>query len=204
MRAADPGKVQSARERFRRIIDKYGKDDPGLIPDALLNLAMLHIKNKEWKDALEPLKTINSTKSFFPKDKMKRAEAGFLLGTVFDELEDPVNANRAYVALMGAHPSAADWVTQAWERYIPNSITDIAAMPESTPEEALAKRERELALYRLSRKYLYMWQNWTDEMVPSGALRRLRRDIETMKTDLAITPEEEQQILLQLGIAPEA
>ncbi|MDF1861943.1 MAG: hypothetical protein P1U87_17120 [Verrucomicrobiales bacterium] len=204
MRAADPGKVQSARERFRRIIDKYGKDDPGLIPDALLNLAMLHIKNKEWKDALEPLKTINSTKGYFSKDKMKRAEAGFLLGTVFDELKDPVNANRAYVALMGAHPSAADWVTQAWERYIPNSITDIKAMPEGTPEEALAKRERELALYRLSRKYLYMWQNWTDEMVPSGALRRLRRDIETMKTELAITPEEEQQILLQLGIAPEA
>jgi hypothetical protein len=104
---------------------------------------------------------------------------------------------------MGAYPSEADWVTQAWERYIPNSLADIAAFPTDTPVDQTAKRERELALYRLSRKYLYMWQKWTDEIAPTGALRRLRRDIETMKTDLRITPEEEQMILRQLNIAPE-
>lgn len=202
-RSGDPAKVQSARERFRRIIANPG-DDKTLIAPATLNLALLHIKNKEWKDALEPLKTINETKRFFSKEKSKRAEAGFLLGTVFDELGDPANANRAYVALMGAYPSEADWVTQAWERYIPNSIADIEKMPTGTPEEQAAKRQRELALYRLTRKYLYTWQNWTDEIAPSGALRRLRRDIETMKTDLRITPEEEQMILQQLNIAPEA
>gem|GEM_PF-566467 len=201
-RSGDPGKIQSARERFRRIIDNPG-DDKALIGPALLNLAKLHIKSKEWRDALEPLKTINGDKKIFSKEKAKRAEAGFLLGTVFDEMGDPVNANRSYIALMGAYPSEADWVTQAWERYIPNSLADIEKMPTGTPEEQLAKRERELALYRLSRKYLYMWQRWTDEMAPTGALRRLRRDIETMKTDLRIAPEEEQMILRQLNIAPE-
>ena len=41
----------------------------------------------------------------------------------------------------------------------------------------------------------------TDEDVPSGALRRLRRDVELMKTNLQITPEEEQTSLIKLGLA---
>lgn len=202
MRAADPGKVQSARERFRRIIDNYGKDDPALVPEAYMNLAKLHIKAEEWRDALEALKTINKEKGFFRKERDKRAEAGFLLGNVYDELEDPVNANAAYLAVVSAYAAFPDWVTQAWERYIPNSKADFEKMPTGTPEEQAAKRARELALYKLTRKFLYQWQNWTDEDSPSGALRRLRRDVEAMKTDLRITPEEELQILQELGIAP--
>ncbi|MDF1825178.1 MAG: tetratricopeptide repeat protein [Verrucomicrobiales bacterium] len=199
MRAADPAKIQSARERFRRVIDKY--KDASLVPDAYLNLAKLHMNSKEWRDAFTALDVINKKKNYFKENRAKRAEAGFLLGTVLDEMGEPAEANQAYVAVMGAYGSFYDWVTQAWERYIPNSIEDIEAMPAGTEEEIAAKRARQLALYRLSRKYLYSWQDLTDEDSPSGALRRLRRDIDTMKSDLAITPEEEQQVLIDLGLA---
>lgn len=199
MRAADPSKVQAARERLRRIIDKY--KDNNLIPEAHLALAKLFIKNKEWKDAYEQLDTINKEKWMFKKERQKRAEAGFLLGTVLDEMDDPAGANKSYIAVIGAYPSYYDWITQAWEKYIPNSLADFEKMDTSTPESQAEKRARELSLYKLTRKYLYMWQDLTDEDVPSGALRRLRRDITQMKTDLNITPEEEQQILIELGIA---
>lgn len=199
MRAADPGKVQSARERFRRIIDRY--QDPALVPDAHLNLAKLYIEQEEWRDALAELDVINKKKSYFKSNREKRAEAGFLMGTVLDELGEPAEANQAYLSVVSTYGAFPDWITQAWERYIPNSKADIEEMPEETPEEAAAKRKRELALYKLTRKFLYQWQEWTDEEAPSGALRRLRRDIETMKTEMAITPEEEQQILFELGLA---
>ncbi|MEM6278255.1 MAG: tetratricopeptide repeat protein [Verrucomicrobiota bacterium] len=199
MRSADPGQVQASRERFRRIINQY--KDRELVPEAHLNLAKLHIDNKEWKDALDQLDIINKNKNFFKGEREKRAEAGFLLGTVLDEMNDPAKANQAYVAVIGAYGAFPDWVTQAWERYIPNSIEDFEAMPVGNEEQIAAKRARQLALYRLTRKYLFQWQNWTDEETPSGALRRLRRDVEVMKSDMAITPEEEQQVLIDLGLA---
>ena len=198
MRAADPGKVQSARERFRRVIDKY--KDAALIPEAYLNLAKLHINNKGWRDAFDALDVINKNKNYFKGDRAKRAEAGFLLGTVLDEMDEPAEANQAYVAIVGAYGAFPDWVTQAWERYIPNSIEDFEKMPTDTEIEIAAKRARQLALYKLTRKYLYQWQRWTDEDSPSGALRRLRRDIDVMKTDMSITPEEEAAIVLELNI----
>lgn len=201
MRAADPGKLQSARERFRRIIGS-GKDK-ALIPQAWLNLSTLHIKNKEWSDAREALDTINKEKKWFQDEKEKRAEAGFLLGTVYDELDDPVAANQAYLAVVSTYGKFADWVTQAWERYIPNSLADFEKMPADTEEARLAKRQREIALYRLTRKFLYQWQNWTDEDAPTGALRRLRRQIEDMKNDMGITPEEEAQVMSDLGLVRE-
>ncbi|MDF1657796.1 MAG: tetratricopeptide repeat protein [Verrucomicrobiales bacterium] len=198
MRAADPGTVQSARERFRRVIDKY--KDAALVPEAYLNLAKLHINNKEWRDALAALDVINKNKNYFKGERAKRAEAGFLLGTVLDEMDEPAEANQAYVAIVGAYGAFPDWVTQAWERYIPNSVADFEKMPTTNEIEIAAKRARQLALYKLTRKYLYQWQNWTDEDSPSGALRRLRRDIEVMKSDMAITPEEEAAIVLELNI----
>ncbi|MEM9015926.1 MAG: tetratricopeptide repeat protein [Verrucomicrobiota bacterium] len=201
MRSADPGKVQAARERFRRIIDKY--KDPALVPQAYLNLAKLHIDNEEWRDALAALDVINKQKNYFKSEREKRAESGFLLGTVLDELGEPAEANQAYLAVVSTYGKFPDWITQAWERYIPNSVADFEKMPTTTPEEIAAKRQRELALYRLTRKFLYQWQNFTDEVAPSGALRRLRRDIEDMKTTMNITPEEEQQVLFELGLATE-
>jgi tetratricopeptide (TPR) repeat protein len=71
MRAADPAKVQSARERFRRIVVDASDDSKPLKPQAYLNLADLHMKEKEWKDALEALDVINKEKEFFGKDRAK-------------------------------------------------------------------------------------------------------------------------------------
>ena len=202
MRAADPGKVQAARERFRRIIDKY--KDAELVPDAHLNLAKLYMEQKDWRSALAELDVINKAKSMFKGERQKRAEALFLMGNVLDEMDQPAEANQAYLAVVSTYGAFPDMVTQAWEKYIPNSIADFEKMPVATPEEQAEKRKRELALYSLTRKFIYQWQKWTDEDAPSGALRRLRRQVEDMKVDLAITPEEEQKVLFDLGIAPEA
>lgn len=199
MRAADPAKVSSARERFRRVI-KLG--DKALIGPAYMNLAYLHIKSKEWKDALIALDVINKDKNMFKQEKDRRAEAGFLMGTVFDELDEPTQANQAYLSVVSTYARYYDYVTQSWEKYIPNSIADFQKMPTELPADQLAKRERELALYRLTKKFLFQWQNLTDDDSPSGALRRLRRGITEMKAQMSVTPEEELAIDTELGIAP--
>lgn len=206
MRAADPAKVSSARERFKRVI-KLGENREdtqarALIGPAYMNLAYLHIKNKEWKDALAALDVINKDKNMFKQDKERRAEAGFLMGTVFDELGQPAEANQAYLSVVSTYARYYDYVTQSWEKYIPNSLADFAKMPTETPMDQAAKRKRELALYKLTKKFLFQWQNLTDEDSPSGALRRLRRDITAMKAQMGITPEEELAVDTELGIAP--
>jgi len=198
MRSPDQAKIVSARERLRRIINQY--KDEQLTPEAWLNLARLHMDQEEWRDASEALLTINKEKNWFRGEREKRAEAGFLLGLTLDELDDPVGANRAYLSVVSTYGKYIDWVTQAWEKYVGNSLSDIQAMPEGSAEEQAAKREREIALYRLYTKYLYMWQALTDEDAPSGALRRLRRDIVELRTELAITPEDQQAVEVELGI----
>lgn len=201
MRAADPAKVQSARERFRRIIDKY--QDKSLTPQAYLSLADLHMKSKEWKDALEALDKINKEKNYFGKDRPKRAEALFKMGLVLDEMDQPAEANQAYLGVVSTYGAYYDWVTQAWERYIPNSLADFEKMPLTDPLTIALKRQRQLTLYKLCQKYLYQWQKLDEAKdSPSGALTRLRRGITEMKSQLQITPAEELAILTELGIAP--
>jgi tetratricopeptide (TPR) repeat protein len=203
MRAADPAKVQSARERFRRIVADDSEDSKPLKPQAYLNLADLHMKNKEWKDAIEALDVINKEKEFFGKDRAKRAEAAFKMGLVYDELGDPANANRSYLSVVSTYAAYHDWVTQAWERYIPNSLAEIGAMPVNDPLSTAVKRKSELTLYKLCLKYIYQWQALDEATdAPSGALTRLRRQIPEMKGQLAVTPEEELKIINELGIAP--
>ncbi|MEM7698360.1 MAG: tetratricopeptide repeat protein, partial [Verrucomicrobiota bacterium] len=201
-RSPDPVKVQSARERFRRVIDKY--ESRALTPQAYLNLANLHIKQEEWKDALAALDAINKNKSYFGDNRAKRAEALYLLGTVLDELDDPSEANQAYLGVVTTYPRYHDWVTQAWEKYIPNSLEFINALPEGAEEERWEKRKKQIALYRLCVRYIYQWQNLDEEAdAPSGALRRLRRQLPELKADLAITPEEDLAVKTALGITEE-
>ncbi|HQZ29660.1 MAG TPA: tetratricopeptide repeat protein [Verrucomicrobiales bacterium] len=201
MRSPEAAKVQSARERFRRIIDKY--KDKDLIPDAYLNLADLHIKAKEWKDALTALDVINKQKDFFGKQREKRAEAGFKMGLVLDELGEPASANQAYLSVVSTYAAFYDWVTQAWERYIPNSLADMEKMEANDPLSIALKRERQLTLYKLCQKYIYQWQKLDEARdAPSGALARLRRGLVDLKAQLKISPEEEQRVLNELGIAP--
>lgn len=202
MRAADPGKVQAARERFRRVIADNSEDALPLHGQAYLNLADLFMANKEWKDALGALDAINKDKSLFVTNKAKRAEATFKLGVVYDALGDPIAANQAYINVVGAYSAFRDWLTQAWERYIPNSLAEIEKLPETDPLSIALKRKRVLALYKLCVKYLYEWQKLDEERdAPSGALARLRRRVPELKNELKITPQEEQDILRDLGIA---
>ncbi len=203
MRSTDPAQVQSARERFRRIIADDSEDAKALKAPAYLHLADLHIKVKEWKDALAALDVINKNKNFFSKNREKRAEALFKMGLVLDALNEPVEANLAYLGVFSTYAGYYDWVTQAWERYIANSLADFEKMPLTDPLSIALKRQKELTLYKLSLKNIYQWQKLDEEKdAPSGALTRLRRDIVEMKNDLKILPLEEQQILQELGIAP--
>lgn len=203
MRAADAAKVQAARERFRRIIASDAEDAKPLKAQAYLNLADLHMKNKEWKDAYDALDAINKDKNLFGKDRPKRAEATFKLGLVLDEMDDHVGANKAYLAVVSTYAAYYDWVTQAWEKYIPNSLAEIDKMAVDNPIAIALKRESQLTLYKLTLKNLYQWQNLTEEKdAPSGALTRLRRQITEMKTQLNVLPEEEQRVMRELGIAP--
>jgi outer membrane protein assembly factor BamD (BamD/ComL family) len=203
MRAADPAKVQAARERFRRIIADESEDAKPLKAQAYLNLADLYMKTKEWKDALASLDAINKNKNLFAKDRPKRAEALFKMGVVLDELKEPVEANQAYLGVVSTYAGYYDWVTQAWERYIPNSLADFEKMELTDPLTIALKRQKQLTLYKLSVKNIYQWQKLDEKKdAPSGALARLRRDIVEMKSQLKITPVEEQKILLELGIAP--
>lgn len=202
MRAADPAQVQSARERFRRIIADDSEDAKPLKEQAYLNLADLHIKTMEWRDALAALDVINKNKNFFGRDREKRAEALFKMGLVLDALNEPVEANLAYLGVFSTYAGYYDWVTQAWERYIVNSLADFEKMELNDPLSIALKRQKELTLYKLSVKNIYQWQKLEEKDAPSGALTRLRRDIVEMKDNLNILPLEEQKILQELGIAP--
>ena len=203
MRAADPAKVLSARERFRRIIASDSEDSKPLKAQAYLNLADLHMLSKEWKDAYAALDTINKDKTLFAKDRAKRAEGLFKLGVVLDEMGDPAGANQAYLGVVSTYGAFNDWVTQAWERYVPNSLKDINAMQLNDPLTTALKRQRELTLYKLCVKYIYQWQALDEKVdAPAGALTRLRRQVPEMKIQLKITPEEETKLLNELGIAP--
>lgn len=203
MRSADPAKVQAARERFRRIIASDSEDSKPLKAQAHLNLADLHLQSKEWKDAHAALDIINKDKTLFPKDRAKRAEALFKLGFVLDELGDPAGANQAYLGVVSTYAAFHDWVTQAWERYLPNSLKDINAMELTDPLTTALKRKRELTLYKLCVKNLYQWQALDEKTdSPSGALTRLRRRVPELKAELNVTPVEEAEILRELGIAP--
>jgi len=129
-------------------------------------------------------------------------EVGLVPG-VLDELGDPAGANQAYLGVVSTYAAFHDWVTQAWERYLPNSLKDINAMELTDPLTTALKRKRELTLYKLCVKNLYQWQALDEKTdSPSGALTRLRRRVPELKAELNVTPVEEAEILRELGIAP--
>lgn len=162
------------------------------------------MQNKEWKDALAALDAINKDKNMFAKERVKRAEAAFKMGVVLDELGERVEANQAYMSVVSTYAAYHDWVTQSWERYIPNSLAEIEKLEAKDPLSIALKRERQLTLYKLTVKYIYQWQNLDEQRdAPSGALARLRREVTTLKDTLKILPEEELRVLNELGIAPQ-
>ncbi|MEO0413969.1 MAG: hypothetical protein AAF226_03340, partial [Verrucomicrobiota bacterium] len=204
MRSPEAAKRAAARERFRRVIDKYEADGTGVpktyTPGAYLNIAKLHMQEGEWSDANDNLKIINEKKNYFKSDREKRAEATFLWGQALDKMGDKLGANRAYLSVWSTYNAFPDWATQAVEAYIPNSLDDIRNRPQGTEEEKLAKRKSELTLYNLLMKQVYVWQKIKPEETPSGALVRLRRRLPTLRSELNISTAEDEQVKFDLGL----
>ena len=123
MRSPEAAKVSSARERFRRIINKY--EDKALTPGAHLNLAKIHIKAKEWSDALDELQVINKEKWMFRKDRAQRAEAGLLLGEAAEQTGDILGAAKAYLSVLSTYNAFPEFATEAFHRYAKISLADI-------------------------------------------------------------------------------
>ncbi len=197
----DPAKRASARERFLRVINKY--KDQELIPESYLQLGRLYIADKNWKDAVESLDVVNKQKKYFSKELVKRAEATYLLGYSLEQMEDEAAAAKAYLVVWSVYGKYADWVAQAFERFVPLSKKAIAELPTTTPEEIAEKRKRELDLYKLYFKQMYVWQNFKeDKMSDDGAaaIQRLRRELDALKIDFKITPEEDAKIKFDLGL----
>ncbi len=198
MRSPDQSKVSSAKERFRRVINRY--KDRQLIPHAHLNLAKVFIDAKQWNDALAELQIINKEKWMFRDDRARRAEAGLLLGEVCEARDDVVGAAKAYLSVLSTYNGFPEFATEAFHRYARISLEDIKSASAGTPEEQTEKREREKALYKIYLEHIYMWQKLSAEDSPSGALTSLRRELSIYKSDLNIGPQEEQEIRFSLGI----
>jgi len=194
----NPTKVNSAKERFRRVITKY--KDATLIPESHLNLAKIHFKAKELGDAMEQLQIINKEKNWFAKEREKRAEAGMLLGEVAENQNDLVGAAKAYLSVLSTYNGFPPFATEAFHRYAKISLKDIQAGETGTPEKDAKKRERQLALYKIYLKHIFMWQKLKPEDSPSGALAALRRELGTYKSELGIEAPDETSIRFGLGI----
>ena len=201
MRSPDQAKINGARERFRRVINKY--KDNSLIPECHLNLARIHMKANEYRDALGELQIINKEKWMFRKDRAKRAESGLLLGEAAEKTGDLVGAAKAYLSVLSTYNAFHEFATEAFHRYAKISLADIQGSPAGTPDEQAKKRERELALYKIYLKHIYQWQDLKPSDSPSGALVSLRRELGNYKADLKIGPEDEENIRFNLGIPVE-
>ncbi|NNE93102.1 MAG: tetratricopeptide repeat protein [Verrucomicrobiales bacterium] len=196
MRESDPAILTSARERFRRVVDKY--KDPDLTPEAWLQLGRLYTQREEWQDAVDAFDKINKAKSYFKKDRIKRAEATFGLGYAQEQLGDFANAAKAYIVVWSTYSAYPDFVSQAFERFVPLALKGLSELEAETELEKIAKREKEVEFYKTFTRQIYVWQKWTDEDVPSGALARLRRI--DMKDKLGITLDEDTKVRFELGL----
>ena len=201
MRSPDASKVQTAIGRFRRIIQSY--KDRGLTPGSHLNLAKIYIDKKNWDDALAELQVINKEKWMFKEDRASRAEAGLMLGQVLEEKKDVLGAAKAYLAVLSAYNAFPEYATEAFFRYAKISLKDITEMAAGDPDAQAKKREREMALYKIYLKHIYMWQKLKTEDSPTGALTSLRRELGVYKNELGIGTEDEQTIRFSLGIEPD-
>lgn len=204
----DPAKRGSARERFLRVINKY--KDKSLIPDSWMYLGRLYALDKDWKESAIALGKINENKKYFDKDLEKRAEATFLLGDALEKQGDEKQAATAYLVVLSRYGKWSDWVVQSFERFIPLSKKGIAELPMSdppTPQELAEKRVRELNLYKNYFEKMYVWQKWTDDSFRTdegrASLQRLRRELDALKIDFKITPEEDKKIKFDMGLPVE-
>ncbi len=187
MRSAAADKLNSARERFLRVINQY--QEKPLIPDAYLNLGRLAIKMEDWESARGSFGKINKNKKWL--DRVARAESNFSYGLALEHLGKTDDAIKVYNAVIAVYGSYIDWSSQALERgfELAYSIDD---------------PQKKIRAYSYLRKILYMFQKAKESDAPSGGLGRMRRRLPAVRNELGLTPEQLQELDLKLGIVEEA
>lgn len=186
MRSTGADKLNSARERFRRVIDQYQAKE--LIPEAYLNLGRVSVKLERWEDGRENFGKINKNKKWL--DREKRAESNFFYGLCLENLGKTDDAIKVYNAVIAVYASYIAWSSQALERgfELAYAIDDPA---------------KKIQAYSFLRKILYTLQNAKESEDPSGALGRMRRRLPGVRNELGLTPEQLQEIDFKLGISEE-
>ena len=187
-RSADNAKHNSARERFKRVINEYG--DKALIPEAWLELGRVDMKLDRWEDAKTAFATINQNKGWLSPEE--RAESNFSYGMCLEQIDDIGGAFQAYNIVWVSYAKYAEWSTLALEKVMDLGFKDA----DATIEDPVANRAKKIDFYKLLKKKMVQWQNFPE----TDALRRLQRRVPAMRDELAITQEEEAAINFELGI----
>ncbi len=187
MRGTDAEALNSARDRFLRVIEQYQAKQ--LIPEAYLNLGRVSVKLERWEDGREYFGKINRNKKWL--DREKRAESNFYYGLCLEKLGKTDDAIKVYNAVIAVYGSYINWSSQALERgfELAYAIDDPA---------------KKIRAYSYLRKILYTLQNAEESEAPSGALGRMRRRLPGVRNELGLTPEELREIDFKLGIDDEA
>ncbi len=186
-RRPDKAAQNSARERYKRVIDKYG--DPALVPEAWLELGRVDMKLERWEDAKDAFATINKNKKWLKPEQ--RAESNFSYGICLEKVGDIGGAFQAFNIVWVTYEKYHEWASQAFEKVIELGFQDA----EANILDPIALRAKKIEFYKLLKKKVYQWQNFDTD-----AYRRLERRVPEMRNELGITPEEEKQIDFETGL----
>jgi tetratricopeptide (TPR) repeat protein len=186
-RGADKEKQNSARERFKRVIEKYG--DKELIPEAWLNLGRVDMKLGRWEDAKNAFKTINQNKRWLTSEE--RAESNYSYGVCLENVGDLGGALQAFNIVWVSYTKYAEWATLAFEKVIELGFQDA----EANITDPMALRAKKIEYYKLLKKKVFQWQ-----LFDTDAYRRLQNRLPAMRNELGITVEEEKAIDFELGL----
>lgn len=188
MRGTDAAELNSAKERFKRVINEK---DPEYISEAHLGLGRIALKTQEWAEAKENFGLINKMKQWFPKDKNARAESNLGYGIAFEEMGDIANAKAAYLNVLAVYVGYPEYSSVALERAF-----------KLTYKEFDGKREEQKKAYAFLRRMVYIMSDTSDEAAPD-ALKRVRLLVPQIRIELSLTPEEQKAIDDALGIPEE-
>lgn len=182
----DKEQLKEASEHLSRVIDQYQDDE--LIPEATLSLGRVLVKLERWEEAKKRVAFIKKDK--FWLDKNGRAEMNFLYGLCLEKLGSSDDAIKVYNAVIAVYGDYPDWSCQALERGFNLAY-------------AIDAPEKKVKAYSFLKKILYMFQNFREAEVPSGALSRLRERLPRIRKELGITAKQEAEINWRLGLPEE-
>ena len=185
MRGNDAAQLNSARERFKRVIVSKEAE---YVPDSHLGLGSLGLKMKAWEEAKEHFGIINKNKPWFAREKSKRAESNFGYGVAFEELGDIPNAKAAYLNVIAVYSGMIEWSAAALERAF-----------DLTYNQFKGNRVKQIEAYAFLRRMLYRFRDHQGEK-SSEALERLRILLRQIRSELCLTAEEQKAIDDELGI----